>query len=322
MHSHPWKVAGLASLLWALLLGPIGAQEPPKREHEFLPTRPTAGETKHPWLVADLGQVPEIQFQKVEPRREPVLAKDLNALTPEEQALLQKLRTETSQRIAESVGKVNKANEVAPDHFMKVLVLTRPDLAGLPWVMGDACRTNKDRSAALVREVLVVRSALRFPKGEVAPAASATKIDKLPWDRYDTLVENLNAKLPTTIKMEELPPARVAALMQILGPASANVREEMVKRIAKVKEVDGTHALARLAIFSAEEEVRKTALAALKDRNKEDYSLILLQGLRYPWPTVAKNASEALIALSCKDQVPTLVKLLDEPDARAPSAKG
>ena len=53
-------------------------------------------------------------------------------------------------------------------------------------------------------------------------------------------------------------------------------------------------ALARLAIFSAEDDVRAAAIDALKVRREKDYTDILVKGLRYPWPAVAKRAADAI----------------------------
>jgi hypothetical protein len=85
--------------------------------------------------------------------------------------------------------------------------------------------------------------------------------------------------------------------------------------------VDATQALARLALFSAEEEVRRPALEALKGRRKQDYQAILMQGFHYPLPEVAERAAVAVATLKHEDLVPQLVDLLDEPDPRLPTAK-
>ena len=82
-----------------------------------------------------------------------------------------------------------------------------------------------------------------------------------------------------------------------------------------------TEALARLAIFSAEDEVRQAALDALKVRRERDYTAILVQGLRYPLPVVARRAADVLVKLERTDLVTRLVDLLDEPDPRAPMTK-
>jgi hypothetical protein len=99
------------------------------------------------------------------------------------------------------------------------------------------------------------------------------------------------------------------------------MRKGLVSYLNGVAHAEATRALARLAIFSAEEEVRQAAVDALKVRRERDYTDILLQGLRYPLPTVAQRATDAIVKLERKDLVPELVAFLDEPDPRAPVAR-
>src|SRR5439155_494829 len=157
------------------------------------------------------------------------------------------------------------------DGFMEALRGARSDLAGLPFAMGDACRTKGDRSRELTRAVATVRAALRGQSGVQT--------------RAGTIV--LSA-----------PPAPADA------PAAAP-----------------SPALARLAIFSEEDDVRQAAVAALRVRRERDYTDVLLRGLRYPWPAVAQRAAEAVARLERTDLVPALVDLLDQPDPRAPVAR-
>jgi hypothetical protein len=56
-------------------------------------------------------------------------------------------------------------------------------------------------------------------------------------------------------------------------------------------------------------------------RRDKDYTDILVQGLRYPWPAVAQRAARAVVKLERADLVPELVAFLDEPDPRAPVVK-
>ena len=56
--------------------------------------------------------------------------------------------------------------------------------------------------------------------------------------------------------------ARVAALTQILAPETPDLRLGLVKHLSAVPHADATRALARMAIFSAEEEVRNAAVEA------------------------------------------------------------
>src|SRR5262249_46863366 len=113
--------------------------------------------------------------------------------------------------------------------------------------------------------------------------------------------------------------ARIAALMQILGPEPAPVRVGLAKYLGGIPHVEATRALAKLVLFSDEEEVRQAAIDFLKVRREADYTDVLLAGFRYPLPAVGKRAADALIKLERKDLVPQLVDVLDEADPRAPA---
>jgi hypothetical protein len=113
--------------------------------------------------------------------------------------------------------------------------------------------------------------------------------------------------------------ARIAALMQVLGPESVAMRKGLVKYLAATSHAEATRALAKLAIFSAEDEIRNPAIEALKVRREKDYTEVLLHGLRYPLPAVAKRATEAMTKLERADLVPQLVSFLEEPDPRSPT---
>ena len=67
-------------------------------------------------------------------------------------------------------------------------------------------------------------------------------------------------------------PAQVAALMQILGPEEGVKRLGLVKYLASVSHADATRALARLVLFSSDEEVRKAVVEALHVRRERDYT--------------------------------------------------
>jgi hypothetical protein len=110
---------------------------------------------------------------------------------------------------------------------------------------------------------------------------------------------------------------RLAALTQILAPMP-DLHQGLVKYLSAISHVEATRALARLAIFSSDEEARKVAIDALKVRRERDYTEILVKGLRYPWPTVARRAAEAIAKLERNDLLPQLVNLLEEDDPRAP----
>src|SRR5262249_42147620 len=82
-----------------------------------------------------------------------------------------------------------------------------------------------------------------------------------------------------------------------------------------------TEALVKLAVFSQDEAVREAALQSLKGRDTKFADAVVLKGLRYPWPSVARNAAELVVKLRRTDLAGELKKMLEEPDPRAPVVK-
>jgi hypothetical protein len=307
---------------------------------DLLPDAPAVKPVGTPLLVEDLAQVPEVLFQAP-------AAKEL-------------VGEEAMKNTALSIAKINVANERRVDGFLEALRGARLDLAGLPFAMGDACRTKGERSRQFNLAVATVRRALQpgiqtaiMPNpppatpaqgsapagavtggaiptpagGPVAPPAQpalrvVTEISRPEgfWEQYESLCAQEDRALPRVDRacQEHLTLARIAALMQVLAPESPELRLGLVKYLSGVAHVEATRALARLALFSPEDEICQAAVQALQVRRERDYTDVLLRGLRYPWPPVARHATEALVKLERTDLVPQLVNLLDEPDPRAP----
>ena len=83
---------------------------------------------------------------------------------------------------------------------------------------------------------------------------------------------------------------------------------------------EAPEALTRLALFSTDKTVRQAAIKALHKQDSGPATALLLKGLRYPWPSFAQNSAEAVVQLKRVDLLAELVKMLDEPDPRAPTA--
>ena len=311
----------------------IDAKTPVK---DLLPTPPAVKPIKGPVLNDDLKSVPEIEFQA-----RPKITND------------GKLTEQTAHQLA----KINHLNARKTDAFMAELIKSRPDLAGMPFVMGDDCRTAGERSRLFAQAVNTVRQALGGgaainvgqmggPGGFSGPgigssgpgmpgsgspqpapqflAPPATPGSMGPfWTAYPSLCQQEDAaqKRPDKELREHMTVARIAALMQMLAPESAELRLGLVKYLTAVPHVEATKALARLAIYSPEDDVRTSALESLKVRREKDYTDILVKGLRYPWPAVAKRSAEAIAKLERKDLIPELVAVLGEADPRLPATK-
>lgn len=292
---------------------------------DLLPTPPKEAPHTERQVADNLMRVPEVEFQTA-------IKKDL----PVEEALKQ---------TAHAIAKINHLNARKSDHFMEALRGQRPDLDGLPFAMGDACRTKGERSREFARAVGLVRGAMRsrvfvnvqqVASNMSPPGTAAVPVVSVPrtmtvepedrslaeyfWEQYQAACVQDNRRLGKIdqSQRDHVILARIAALMQVLAPEAPSLRLGLVQHLATISHVEATRALARLAIFSAEEEVRKAAAEALKVRRERDYTDILVQGLRYPWPTVARNAADVIVRLERTDLQPELVGLLEEPDPRAP----
>ena len=76
--------------------------------------------------------------------------------------------------IAHQMAKIRFMNEKKRDAFMDVLLEQRADVKGLPFTMGDECRTKADRTAQFNAAVNLVRQAMAevFSRSSDADAAS------------------------------------------------------------------------------------------------------------------------------------------------------
>jgi hypothetical protein len=144
------------------------------------------------------------------------------------------------------------------------------------------------------------------------------------WQQYTTMCEQEDSARarPDKETAEHVTLARMAALTQMLAAESAEVRLGLVKYLTGVPHVEATKALARMAIFSPEDDVRAAAIMALKVRREKDYTDILVKGLSYPWPAVAKRSADTIVKLERTDLIPELLAMLDADDPRAPTTKG
>lgn len=198
-------------------------------------------------------------------------------------------RTGSKEEVIENLefrfATVNHFNLKKTDGFLHALLGQRPDLAGLPFKMGAACRMPEAKAHAL-------GAALGMVRGSDLKAREFADVDDFAQE------------------------AMVLAVMQIHGPKAK--QDDLARLLSMTPHVEATRALARLALFSPDEKTREMAARALKVRREQDYTSILLGGLSYPLPAVARRAVEALVRLKRTDLLPELVAALESPDPRLP----
>jgi hypothetical protein len=183
----------------------------------------------------------------------------------------------------------------------------RPDLGGLPFRQGNACRTKASEAAVLASLAPKLRKYLM----DAAPPDQDGHRPKNLVLLRETLRNERRGKRPEWLRFEAIP-----TMMQMLMAEEAPIRMLLVDMLAEIPEKQATVALAQRAIFDLSPDVRSAALAALMDRNPDGYRSVLLNGLCYVWKPVADHAAEALIALNVKDDnsIARMIVQLDEPN--------
>jgi hypothetical protein len=149
------KVKMLSEKSASLFTGAIKAGTPMK---ELLPKPPKVQAFVGPVLDDDLARVAEIAFGEAPDRK----------LSPD------KVR----QDLARQVAKINHLNQEKRDGYMAALLDARPDLTGLAWAMGDACRLKEERS----RQFKIALTLLRNAQGatpEIKAAFAKAAIEDL-----------------------------------------------------------------------------------------------------------------------------------------------
>jgi hypothetical protein len=181
------------------------------------------------------------------------------------------------------------------DGFLLALLRTRPDLAGLPFAMGEACRTRGERAMAFKDAAETVRRNGGAALVSKAPEAGAEEGER-----------------------EHYWQAHTAVASQVLPGEPAGGQQTLIRSLSAIPRPEATRELARVAVFSPDKALRAGAIEALSVRREADSTAVLLAGLSYPWPAVARNAAEAIVELGRKDLIPQLEALLDAPDPRGP----
>jgi hypothetical protein len=253
----------------------------------LLPRAPLRPSPQPPWLVKGLTEVPEIFFQAPLPvRRRNLESLETEAEFAAEAELHKQELRAAQEHMALTLAKINHVNKDDAERFLTMLVENRSDLAGLPFLKGSACRMSIEVSQEFIERAF---------SSSTAPEV--------------TLHEDERSEARAL--------ARVAAWMQT-SPQDENKRSFIVKVLAQIPHRAANVALGKVAVFAPEKSLRDEALTILKDRPRQDYTSVLLDGLRYPWPTVANNAAESIVQLKRTDLVSRIVDFLDERDPCAP----
>jgi hypothetical protein len=182
----------------------------------------------------------------------------------------------------------------------------RSDLKGLPMREGAECQARPEDVKKMQEISLTLRRRLDRSGGRASISSYPT------FERAELLQRMLRTS------KDWFQEDGLSTLSQMLQVEDTSSRSEFVKRLAAVKGAKASVLLARQALFDLSWTIRAEAIEALKERPREDYRQVLLDGLRYPWGPVAAHAAEALAALKDRDSLARLAAMLEEPDPCAP----
>jgi gluconolactonase len=191
----------------------------------------------------------------------------------------------------------------------------RPDLAGMPWRKGDACRISSTAADHLQEGSLALRAFMSdVSRAGLLVTAGGGGGGARPDPKSLHAALNKDGRDHNRwLKAEAIP-----ALQQLLMAEHEAVREVLVDQLARIDGKKASEALAQRALFDLHPRVRERALKELVKRPADEYRAILVKGFEHPWPPVAEHAAEALATLNMKETVPALLTLLDMPDPQAP----
>ncbi len=281
---------------------PLPKIDPATPLKDLLPTAPVV--KKAPvYLGDDLRRAPELSFEAAP-------AKALDS-------------PEWLKRKGFAVAAALHLNARDEDGYLKAAIKGRDDLAGLPFLLGGACRM-KGLAREAFKQAASGQVARKSPPRKVlppltAPPPAAALSGALPSARLISFkAEREEAPAPDKAQEDALERAHVAVLAQVNAIHDMDTRVEVVNTLAGISRPEATRELARLAVYSAEKEVREAALKALSVRRERDYTGVLTEALRYPWPAVARNAARAIVKLEREDLLPKLADMLDAADPRSP----
>jgi hypothetical protein len=317
----PAELAAAAPVDVPLVLAPVETRAPGATLPVANVERPLAPVAKSVLVPDDFVEVKWPQVEEVSPKlrvgEQPANQAPLVAVKRRDRSNDEDLRKQllsVPEAALDVPGKVNRTSHItsaangAPSrtHFTPHLLAYWPDLQGMPYRMGNDCQLGKEPAEnmqAMSRKLRTILAESMTKNGAADNRLNAEFI-------ADKLAEGNN-------RAEFERAGAVACLMQMMQPENQPVRQVMVSRLVKINHSAASEALAKVAVFDLDPEVREKAVKDLAKRPRDEYRHVLLAALRYPWAPAADHAAEALVAVQDKQAVPALAKMVADPDPTA-----
>ena len=232
----------------------------------------------------------------------------------------------TKNELLRSFEKVVEKHKKGSEAFLAAAVQDRPELGGLPYLKGAACKLTQTQSEALGKTSGMVRALLesvgerdkrRIPSQSMSSNLGSTgDEDAVVFNCVCERYSQGALSMPRT----RAPAEYLPALTQILAAERPAYRTSIVRQLEQVPPGDDAAiaALVRMALYDPEASVRGAAVKALKREPFDRYGSKLVESFRHPSRHVAEHAADAIVALELFELLPKLVDFLAEPDPAAP----
>lgn len=262
--------------------------DPKIRMADLLPSAPAVAQLTAISVVDDLTCVPEVALQEFSAQR---------CAKPNDKDNARATTMEARKLIAHLLAKINHINREGADHFIEMLRTNRPDLAGLPFHVGESARLNPSARRRLGEAIAEVR---RLQESGITHSRDVHF--RLSQDGF------------TAAALTQM----LAIRPRAVTTTSTETSVGLVQLLAINHSDEATRGLMRVAVFSPEVDQRSAALEVLRKRRTLAAGDIVRRGLRYPWPAIVRNAAEAVIALERTDLGYDLADMLEAADPRLP----
>jgi hypothetical protein len=198
-----------------------------------------------------------------------------------------------------------------------VVIRDREDLAGLPFRIGSDAILVREKAEVLEGFSLHLRKAIQ-------DSTSKNNHDKTTATQPDieSLHKHLNSRIKVNIqkRLEKqfVSADAVSCIQQILQTEKPGLRRMACELLNEIDVPEATEALVSWAVFDIDAGNRAAAVDALRKRDRNQVSQLLVRFIRYPWPRAVEHAAEALVALNFREAIPQLVAAYNQLDPDAP----
>lgn len=215
------------------------------------------------------------------------------------------------QEFAKLIGEKTKKDR---DAFVRGLMKERPDLAGLPFLLGKDCQLSVSDARQLEMSSTNVRRSLSQAQVDTIERNYRSSA---PESHYRSDVDPIARRFWQGFSAKSEVNNHLATLAQTTLAENASFRLLFTEHLDEVAHEKRVALLTQRALFDLDERVRTTALKGLQ-ASANEHAPKLLEGLRYPWAPVTRHAAEAIAALRLTNTVSQLVAMLDQHDPDAP----